>query len=418
MSTTLKKEVNRQISTNPVCYPTFSPVHPIFQSRSVIVVSCSPHITPYLKKELSDAGYPIHGESFTTIETEGTFDDAVKLNLTLRTANHVFLLIKKFTARTVQKLYDEIRNIEWEEIIPVDGYFSIHTVADHPEVTNFMFLNMKIKDAVADRFMENTKQRPDSGPEKIRSVLFLHWKNNEASVYLDTSSESLTKHGYRKIAMKAPLQEALASAMILSTGWDKQSPFVNPMCGSGTLAIEAALMAINKPPGLIRKNYGFMHVAGFDKIKFNQLISEFESKVDPAIRTTIIASDRDRRALNAAKENAARAGVEKLIRFVECDFDETPIPEGKGIIMFNPPYGERLGATEELKQLYSSIGNFLKHKTPGYHGYLFTATGELAKCIGLKPKSKKPFLNGSLECKMYEFEMFSGTRKDFKLAIK
>jgi putative N6-adenine-specific DNA methylase len=275
---------------------------------------------------------------------------------------------------------------------------------------------MKIKDAIADRFMEKTEKRPDSGPEKFRAVIFLHWKDNEASLYLDTSGESLTKHGYRKIAMKAPLQESLAAAMILSTRWDKQSPFINPMCGSGTLAIEAALIAINKVPGLIRENFGFMHVKGFEEKNFEVLKKELTDVIKPLTQNEIqiIATDNDRRALNSAKENAKFAGVDHLIQFVQCEFEETTVPEGKGIILFNPPYGERLGATDELKQLYSSIGNFLKHKAAGYFGYLLTANMELAKTIGLKPKSKKNFLNGTLECKLLEFEMFEGSRKDFK----
>jgi len=350
------------------------------------------------------------------VHTNGTFNDAIKLNLSLRTANHVYLLINKFSADSLQQLYDEVKKVAWEEIIPENGFFSIHTVAEHPEVTNFMFLNMKIKDAIADHFMEKTEKRPDSGPEKFRTVIFLHWKDNEASLYLDSSGESLTKHGYRKIAMKAPLQESLAAAMILSTRWDKQSAFINPMCGSGTLAIEAALIATNKPPGLIRENFGFMHVKGFDENNFEVIKKTLTEEIKPLTQKEIqiIATDNDRKALNAAKDNTKLAGVDHLIQFVQCEFEETVVPEGKGIILFNPPYGERLGATDELKQLYASIGNFLKRKAAGYFGYLLTANMELAKNIGLKPKSKKNFLNGSLECKLLEFEMFEGSRKDFK----
>jgi putative N6-adenine-specific DNA methylase len=188
------------------------------------------------------------------------------------------------------------------------------------------------------------------------------------------------------------------------------------MCGSGTLAIEATLMAINKPPGLIRQNFGFMYVKGFDEQKFQEIKNDLERNIKPLKLSdiNIIASDRDRRALSAAKENAKLAGVDHLIQFIQCEFDGTPIPDEKGIIIFNPPYGERLGATPELQELYSSIGTFLKHKAAGYFGYVFTANMELTKSIGLKPKSKKQFLNGSLECKLLEFEIFSGTRKDFK----
>ncbi|MFI5136111.1 MAG: class I SAM-dependent RNA methyltransferase, partial [Chitinophagales bacterium] len=186
---------------------------------------------------------------------------------------------------------------------------------------------------------------------------------------------------------------------------------INPMCGSGTLAIEAALIASNKTPGLIRENFGFMHMTGFDEKKFLLLKKELAEKVDRESKPQIIASDRDRSALSAAKENAKLAGVDHLIQFMQCEFDETKISEEKGVIIFNPPYGERLGATDELKKLYSDIGNFLKQKAAGYFGYVFTANMELAKNIGLKPKSKKNFLNGALECKLLEFDMYEGSKK-------
>lgn len=380
-------------------------------SQKTLIISCSPHITPYLKKEIEAVDYTIEGESWTTVETKGTFNDAIRLNLSLRTANHVFLLIKKFQAATLDNLYQEVRGVEWEEIIPADGYFSVHTVSDHEEVKNFMFLNMKIKDAIADRFMEKLNKRPDSGAEKNQTVVFLHWKNNECSLYIDTSGESLSKHGYRKIAMKAPLQETLAAAMIMATRWDRRIPFINPMCGSGTLAIEAALMAINKPPGLIRHNYGFMHVKGFDEEKYLQLKKELHSKVQSSSPAKIIATDQDRKALSAAKENAKLAGVGELIQFINCEFDETPLPQEKGVIIFNPPYGERLGASLDLEKTYTDIGNFLKRKCAGYFGYVFTGSLELAKHIGLKPKAKKDFLNGQLPCKLFEFELYEGSRR-------
>ena len=398
-------------------------MHEIFSTKRTIVITCSPHIVPYLKQETGAAGFAVENESWTTIQTTGTFADCMRLNLTLRTGNHVFLLIKKFTATALQQVYDEVKAIEWEEILYDDGYFSVHTVSEHAEVTNSMFLNVKVKDAIADRFVQQLGKRPDSGSEKNEAVIFLHWKNNECSLYLDTSGEPLTKHGYRKIAMKAPLQEALAAAMIYAARWNRTSPFINPMCGSGTLAIEAALIAINKPPGLIRTNFGFMHAKGFDPDFLMSLKKELADKILTQSPVTIIATDNDRHALDAAKQNAKVAGVQHLIRFVQCEFEETPVPSplanslkekapSNGIIIFNPPYGERLGVTEELKNTYSAIGNFLKKKCVGYFGYIFTANPELAKNIGLKPSAKKTFLNGILECRLLEFEIFEGRRRD------
>lgn len=390
----------------------------LFTSQRTIVISCSPHIVPYLKEETEAAGFSVESESWTTVQVKGTFTDCVRLNLSLRTANHVFFLIKKFTATTVQGVYDEVKSIEWEELLSNDGYFSVHSVSEHAEVTNSMFLNMKVKDAIADRFVQTLGKRPDSGSEKNRAVLFLHWKNNECSLYLDTSGESLTKHGYRKIPSKAPLQEALAAAMIFATRWNRKSPFINPMCGSGTLAIEAALMAIYKPPGLIRTNFGFMHVRGFDSTSFLTIQKELAEQILLQTEAVIIATDNDRRAIESAKQNSKIAGVENLIQFRQCEFEETPVPEGRGVFMVNPPYGERLGASDELKNTYAALGNFLKKNCAGYFGYIFTANQDLAKCVGLRPSAKKDFLNGSLECKLLEYEMFEGNRKNFKTESK
>lgn len=388
-------------------------------TRRTIVVSCAPHITPYLKKEIETLGFQIESEEYTSLSLQGNFNDCIKLNLQLFTASHVYLLLQSSACVTMEEMYEIIKQISWEEIIKDDGYFSVHTVTDHPDVQNTMFLNMRIKDGVADRFMQKKDHRPDSGSEKNRAVIFVYWKNNEALVYLDTTGESLTKHGYRKIAMKAPLQESLGAALILATRWDRKSPFINPMCGSGTLAIEAAMLAIRKPPGLIRENFGFMHLLSFDENYYQEVRNAImQVVISPQESDTFIATDNDRQTIDAAKQNARLAGVDHLIRFIVCEFGETPVPEKMGIVMFNPPYGERLGTTDELKNLYASLGNFLKKKCPGYFGYIFTANPDLAKSVGLKPSAKKIFFNGSLECRLLEFEMFKGNRNEFKTMKK
>lgn len=386
-------------------------IHPLFTEQRTILISTSPHITTYVKQELTAMGYEVTNEGFTTVETTGSFDDCIRLNLQLRTGNHVYFLVEKFTAATMEELYQKTTAIEWEKILPVDGYFSVHNVTDHVEAANTMFLNLRVKDAIADRFMKVLEKRPDSGSEKERAVVFIFWKDNEAYLYIDTTGEPLTKHGYRKISMKAPLQESLAAAMIMATKWDTKSSFVNPMCGSGTLAIEAALLACKKPPGLIRGNFGFMHVKGYVQGVYESCHKITEAQVLNTIDCKIIASDNSLDALNAARSNAASAGVEHLIQFIKSDFENTPMPEEYGVVMFNPPYGERLGASEQLEITYASIGDFFKKNCKGYWGYVFTANPDLAKKIGLKTKRKIDFYNGQLKCKLLEFELYEGTKK-------
>lgn len=383
----------------------------LLQEKQPILLSCAPFIPPYVREEVTALGYDVMNEGYTTVETRGTFEDAIRLNIHLRSANHVYFLIQKFIAATIDDLYRTLRKISWEEILSVDGYFSVHSITDHPQVLNTMFLNLRVKDAIADRFQEVMNRRPDSGSEKDKAVIFLFWKDHEAFVYIDTTGEPLTKHGYRKISLKAPLQESLAASMIAATKWDRKAPFINPMCGSGTLAIEAALMACNKAPGLIRTNFGFMHVKGYEPSVYESVRREAAEKVVKDIPCKIIASDIDREALKAARTNAEHAGVSHLIQFIKSDFESTPVPEEPGIVMFNPPYGERLGAAADLEILYSNIGNFLKKSCRGYWGYIFTANPTLAKRVGLKAKRKIDFYNGQLKCKLLEYEMYEGSKK-------
>ena len=386
-------------------------LHPIFTEQRTILISSSPYTPVYVKQELAVLGFETLQVGFTTVETKGTFEDTIRLNLHLRTGNHVYLLIEQFIAKTIEELYQKTLAIEWEKMLPVDGYFSVHNVTDHEEAANTMFLNLRVKDAIADRFMSTMEKRPDSGSEKERAVVFIYWKDNEAMLYLDTTGEPLTKHGYRKISLKAPLQESLAASIIMATRWTTQDSFVNPMCGSGTLAIEAALMACRKPPGLIRTNFSFMHVKGYRPSVYDALVASAHEAVLKEIPGKIIASDLSLEALDAAKSNATGAGVEQHIQFIKSDFQNTPMPESPGVVIFNPPYGERLGSSEQLELLYASIGDFMKKSCKGYWGYILTANPELAKKVGLKTKRKIDFYNGQLKCKLLEYELYDGSRK-------
>jgi len=253
--------------------------------------------------------------------------------------------------------------------------------------------------------------RPDSGPDKNRTVIYIYWKDNHVSVYLDTSGESLSKHGYRKIPFLAPMQESLASALILSSKWDKNSHFINPMCGSGTLAIEAALIAADRANGLLRTNYGFMHIKGYDETVYQQERKKAKEKVKRKLPFKIVATDNAPKAIEAAKQNAMTAGVDHLIEFNVCDFAETEIPDGNGVVIINPPYGDRIGEEDELEFMYTGIGDFFKRKCKGYIGYVFTGNPSLAKKIGLKTKRRMEFYNAKIECRLLEFELYEGSRK-------
>ena len=243
-------------------------------------------------------------------------------------------------------------------------------------------------------------------------VIHLYWTESISELFLDTSGETLSKHGYRKIPGKAPMLESLAAANLLALKWDRKSAFINPMCGSGTIAIEAALLATNRKPGLYRNNYSFMHLCEYDATEYDKLYKEMESKVIATTDVRIIASDISEDAINISKINAGIAGVEEMLTFELCDFAETTIPENtEGVIYFNPEYGDRLGDEIELQETYSRMGDFLKQKCKGYMGYIFTGNLELAKKIGLKPKRRIEFYTGKIDCRLFEYELYAGSRQ-------
>jgi putative N6-adenine-specific DNA methylase len=208
--------------------------------------------------------------------------------------------------------------------------------------------------------------------------------------------------------------EALAAGVIMATEWDKKSPFIVPMCGSGTLAIEAALLATDKTPGLFRMNYGFMHIMGYDEQIFFNERRALKDKAKKAIGFKIIATDISQDAVDIAQKNANTAGVEHLIEFSVCDFEETDVPEEPGVVMFNPEYGERLGVHSKLEATYKRIGDFMKKKCGGYRGYIFTGNPDLAKKIGLRANRRIEFYNGKLDCRLLEYELYEGSKREPK----
>lgn len=384
-----------------------------FNTASRIIITCSNRISPYLKLEVEELGYAPIRVFKTGVELAGTLQDCIKLNLNLRCASQVLFSIKEFHAYNADDVYKNLIETEWEDIIPADGYFSISSNVDNETITNNLFANVRVKDAIADRFRERTGARPNSGPELNGAVIHLYWKDELAEIFLDTSGETLSKHGYRKIPGKAPMLESLAAATILAGRWDRQSPFINPMCGSGTLAIEAALIATNRRPGLYRNNYSFMHVLGYDEAMYEEAYKKLEDQVLlPAAGLQIIASDISDDAVSISKVNAGIAGVEDYIIFEQCDFEETTVPEiGGGVIYLNPEYGDRLGVEQELEATYKRMGDFLKKKCKGYLGYIFTGNLELGKKIGLKPKRRIEFYTSKIDCRLFEYELYAGTRE-------
>jgi len=382
-----------------------------FSTKGNILVTCAKAMPPWLALELKDAGFPVTRELEAAVETTGTLSDCMILNLSLRTAHRVLFLVKEFPASNADDIYRQVSGIHWEDYVPADGYLCINSAVSNETINDPRFPTLKCKDAIVDRIRSVHGRRPDSGSEQTGTVVFLYWHDTNAKIYLDTSGEPLSRRGYRKIPLKAPMQETLAAGVVLATGWRGDGNLVNPMCGSGTIAIEAALIAQKRLPGLLRTNFGFEHIIGFDPGAWKKLRTNSREKPKSAINGRIIASDIDPKAVDAAKKNAMTAGVDSLIEFSVCDFTATEIPAGGGAVILNPEYGERLAENEDLTKFYFGIGDFLKQKCQGYRGYVFTGNLELAKRVGLRSSRRIPFYNSRIECRLLEFELYSGSKR-------
>jgi putative N6-adenine-specific DNA methylase len=384
----------------------------LWKKSSRILVTCPKGIAPYLKNEIESLDFPVDYEREAAILTEGTLEDSLRLNLHLRTGHRVLYLLAEGAVNDPNELYRWIAGLSWESILHEDGYLCVTSTVDHPSIRDTRFANQKCKDAIVDRLQRICGARPDSGPARDRAVVHLFWKGTRAQLYLDTSGEPLSRRGYRKIPVQAPMQETLAAAIVLATGWNGKGPFVNPMCGSGTIAIEAALIALNRAPGLLRSNFGFRHIKGFPAALWKELRRKAQEKAVRRFPGQIIATDMDRRAIAAAEQNAVNAGVQNWIRLAVCDYTETDIPPEVGIVIMNPPYGERLGNVQKLEKTYAGMGNFLKNACQGYRGFIFTGNIELARKVGLKTRRRLVFFNSGIECRLLEYELYEGSYRD------
>jgi putative N6-adenine-specific DNA methylase len=384
----------------------------LFTTAAPVVITCHKRIAPYLEQEVLALGFQIEETFLTGVRLTATINDCIKLNLNLRCASQVLYQLESFSAKNADDIYNRLRLVAWENILPDGGYFSVTSNVQNDTINNSMFANLRVKDAIVDRIREQTGKRPATGSELTGTVIHLHWKNDDASIFIDTSGDSLARHGYRKIPGLAPMLEGLAAATILATNWDHKSPCINPMCGAGTIAIEAALIATNRRPGLFRTHYAFMHVKGYDESVYLGEDALLEEQIIDAPLLRIIATDISPKAIENARKNAVAAGVSKLIEFAVCDFADTEIPaHTTGILILNPEYGERLGELHTLVATYSRIGDFLKQKCGGYFGYIFTGNLELAKKIGLKAKRRIEFYNSTIDCRLLEYELYAGSKR-------
>ena len=397
-----------------------------------IIISCAKELSRWTEIEVLNLGYHPIEVTENTVVIRGGMRDVMKLNLQLRTAHRVLVPLLRTDCRNIRDLYEAAYSIDWENLLEADGYFSVSSIVHNFTIRDTRLPSLYTKDAIADRMRDKCQRRPDSGGENKGAAVFVYWERNEVVIYLDTSGEPLSKRGYRKIPGSAPMQETLAAACIMALHWDCRTPFLSPMCGSGTPAIEAALMAMNRAPGSLKGHFAFQSVKDYTRIIpgetapniaprqyagatpeqiWKEMILEAKKAEKKEGLPKIIATDISPEAVENAHSNAIVAGVAPYIEFKACDFGETPIPEAadeqpvtsdfKGVVFFNPEYGIRLGTFEELAPIYERIGTFMNEKCRGYNGGLITGNPDLARLVNLYYKTRVPFFNGPIDCRLF-----------------
>jgi putative N6-adenine-specific DNA methylase len=339
-----------------------------------------------------------------------------KANICLRTALRILVPIKTFVVTDEKSLYNSIQSINWEDYMEVTDTLAIDTVLNSELFTHSQYLSQKAKDAIVDQFRAKHGERPSVELDNPTLRIHLHVFQNTCTVALDSSGESLHKRGYRDKTNLAPLNEVLAAGMILLSGWDKRSTFIDPMCGSGTILIEAAMIANNIPPGYYREVYGFENwnkFLAFDEELYNTI---FDAAIDKITNheQKIMGGELSPNVAKKAKENIKHAKVDDIVSIKNCDIKDFEVPPGRGVVIINPPYGERM-VKDNIEELYKTIGDTFKKNFGGYDCWVISSNMEAFKHVGLRPSRKIALFNGQLECRFMKFEMYQGTKKIHKL---
>ena len=368
-------------------------------------------LEPVLAKELTQLGANNVQIGRRMVSFTGDKEMMYRANFQLHTAIRILKPIARFKARSADEVYEEVKKIDWSKYIEKGKTFSVDSVVYSEEFRNSRFVTYKVKDAIVDQFRENTGTRPNISVSNPDIRLNIHIAEADATLSLDSSGESLHRRGYRQESVEAPLNEVLAAGMILMTGWRGETDFIDPMCGSGTLLVEAALIAHNMSPGIFRKEFAFEKWPDFDAELFDTIYNDDSQERE--FTHHIYGYDIDMKAVNTARLNVRAAGLSNDITVENADFKDFTQPKEKSLLVVNPPYGERI-STPNLLNTYKMIGERLKHAFMGNEAWVLSYREECFEAIGLKPSIKIPVYNGSLECEFHKYAIFDGTMKDFR----
>ena len=367
--------------------------------------TCGRGIEPVLTEELQSIGAAEIKPGRGGVHFAGGLALLYRANLWLRTAIRVLKPILEAPVTTPDDLYEVVRSIDWTQYMTPDHTLAVDCNVRDSQITHSKYAALRTKDAICDQFVERCGRRPSVNVEEPMVGLNLHIYRNQATLSLESSGESLHKRGYRTILSKAPLNEALAAALVLLTGWRGDRPFLDPMCGSGTLPIEACWIATQRPPGLTRRRFGFQGWLDFDVRLWTEVRDEARRNVRKTLEFPIQGYDNRRDSISFSEGNAKAAGVGHLLRFERKDLSEFPAPAGSpGVFICNPPYGERIGEEKDLIGLYKLLGQILRERCQGWTAFVFTGNARLARQIGIEPAAETPLFNGKIPCRLLKFE--------------
>ncbi|MDX9942663.1 MAG: THUMP domain-containing protein [Bacteroidales bacterium] len=382
-----------------------------------IVVKTLTGLEELLAEELRQQGVQEPKVLRRGVSFQGGLEQLYRANMFCRTAISVLREIGSFSFSSQDDFYQKMRELDWGTHFGVEKTIVIYSVAARSELfTNTLFLSQLSKDAIVDAFREKTGERPSVNRDEADIRLNIYVNDNRCIVSLDSSGEPLFKRGYRREGGGAPLNEVLAAGLIMLSGWDKQSNFVDPMCGSATFSIEAGLMANDIAPGSMRKAFSFQNWNDYDAGLWEAIRAEAKNN-QVGSRITIMASDMNAKVLDIARKNIMEAGLMGQIKLQRQEFFQFHPPAGGGWVMLNPPYGQRL-KQENLPEFYRAIGDTLKNNYPGYKAGIITSDISAMKSIGLKPVLRTTVFNGALECKYMVYELFRGSHKDHVISTR
>jgi putative N6-adenine-specific DNA methylase len=368
--------------------------------------TCARGIEPVLAGELRTLGAGDVKPGRGGVSFSGDQALLYQANLWLRTAIRVLWPILEVRVESPEELYDAVRSVDWSRYMTPDHTLAVDCNVRDSRITHSKYAALKTKDAICDQFVERLGRRPSVDVDEPMIGLNLHIYRDQAVLSLDSSGESLHKRGYRPILTKAPLNEALAAALILRSGWPGDTPFADPLCGSGTLPIEAAWLAVRRPPGLTRRRFGFQGWMDFDIGLWTELRDEARRGVRKQLAAPIVGSDLRRDAIAFSRGNAKAAGVGHVLRFEVKDVRDFQPPTGPpGTIICNPPYGERIGEEQDLKALYQTLGEVFQQRCAGWTVFVFTGNARLAPNIGLTPIEEVPLFNGKIPCRLIQYQV-------------